>query len=268
MIYGIKENKSFENIIFTYVVDSDKSLADWANNVEGNDYSCVLIKSGTWTNNKGVNLTNSGTKVVIGEVNSKLVFNDVENGLCYDELPDDSSFFMNNVSCEIVQNTTGQNYVPFQRCLNLTNCRAYTYSSGYSRGFANCENLINCYGYGSGALGGSGFYHCNNLINCIGESDYQNVDTNQSGFMSCFNLENCKGIGMQRGFSNCNVLTGCYGVGKIGYGFYSCTGVSRCRKLEDSATATFDTSTCCANISSYNATYKVANTPEGGFNLV
>lgn len=268
MIYGIKENKSFENIIFTYVVDSNESLLAWAENQEGNDYSCVLVKKGTWTSNVAVNLGNAGTKIVIGEVGSDLIFNDVSFGLGYDELPSDFDCFMQNVSCKIIQNVAGQNYVPFQRCINLLNCKGHTYSDGYSRGFANCENLYNCHGYGSGALGGSGFYNCKNLYNCVGLSDYAGVSTNQAGFASCFNLEGCKGTGVQRGFSNCHVLTGCYGTGTEGYGFHSCTGVSRCRKLNDSAMATFDASSCCANLGSFNQTYAVANTPEGGFNLV
>lgn len=269
-IYGVKSNKSFIAVaegIETYIVDSDEKLQDWANNSPVNNYAVVLIKNGTWHSGRGVNLTATGTRSIIGEPGSKVIFSDVEAGFYYEELPTDVYNFIQGVDCEIVIESEGD-HIPFKMCLNLDDCKAYVSGEGSCRGFLGCKNLTNCYGFGGGVSGGSGFYDCDNLINCVGESYYEGATTNQCGFMSCFNLEFCEGTGMQRGFSNCNVLTACYGVGTSGYGFYSCTGMSRCRKLADSATATFDTTTCCANISSYNAEYAVANTPAGGFNLV
>lgn len=265
MIYGIKENKSFENVIFTYVVDSDESLAAWVNNEAGNDYSCVLIKKGEWTNENGVNLTTCGTKVVIGEVGSKLVFSS-GSGLFYDELPDDAFHFMQNVFVEINSSVVDDDTFSFYQCVNLTNCYGIVDSAnGAGRAFCNCRNLINCYGEGYGLNGGSGFYNCHSLTNCYGIAITE-AESNQCGFMGCYNLVNCRGEGYQRGFSGCSTMYGCRGYGANGYGFYSCTAISWCRALKTSKTATFDTSNCSASVGSYNASYTVANTPEGGFN--
>lgn len=264
MIYGIKDNKSFENVIFTYVVDSDQALKDWADNIAGNDYSCVLIKKGSWSCEQGINLTTTNTKVVIGEVDSKLIFNS-EFGLFYAELPDELNYFMQNVFVEINVATSYEN-IPFYKCINLTNCKGIVNNTtGQGRCFADCENLINCYANGYGALGGTGFYNCRNLLNCHGVAITQS-ENNQCGFMGCYNLESCKGEGYQRGFSGCSYVVGCRATGIGGYGFYSCNGMARCRKLGDSLTATFDTSNCNASLEPFNSNYVVANTPEGGFN--
>lgn len=265
MIYGIKENKSFENVIFTYVVDSDQALKDWADNIAGNDYSCVLIKKGTWNCEIGINLSVTRTKVVIGEVDSKLIFNSGK-GLYYDELPDDALYFMQNIFVEIKSSVASDDTIPFYKCVNLSNCKSIVSSSnGTGRAFSECRNLINCYGEGYGLNGGSGFYNCHSLTNCYGIAITE-AELNQCGFMGCYNLVNCRGEGYQRGFSGCSTMYGCRGYGANGYGFYSCTAISWCRALKTSKTATFDTSNCSASVGSYNATYTVANTPEGGFN--
>jgi hypothetical protein len=51
----------------TYVVDSNAKLAAWAANTAGNDYTTVLIKTGTWTINTWIDLIYAGTKRVISE---------------------------------------------------------------------------------------------------------------------------------------------------------------------------------------------------------
>lgn len=78
---------------FTFVVDSDEHLADWANNASGNDYMSVLIRKGTYninnitTNKKSiVNLHQTGTLLVMFEVGAKIIASDsvrVANSINY-----------------------------------------------------------------------------------------------------------------------------------------------------------------------------------------
>jgi hypothetical protein len=62
---------------FTYIVDSNQKLADWANNVAGNDYTSVLVKKGTWTLNASkqfqIELNNTNTKLVYFEEGAKII---------------------------------------------------------------------------------------------------------------------------------------------------------------------------------------------------
>ena len=229
---------------FTYVVDSDEALADWANNVEGNDYTSVLIRKGTWTSAVGVNLTTAGTKVVVGEADSKLVFNNVEKGLYYTDIPQSPEYYMTGVT---VATSTGSGYgsgTGFYNCSSLTNCKGTGTSEddegGAGIGFYNCSNLTNCDGTGIGD--GAGFYRCSNLTNCKGTGTGPGYGSG-TGFYSCYNLTNCDGIGTSEstnigygyGFYSCSNLTNCKGTGTgtgtgtgEGYGFYSCTDLANC----------------------------------------
>ena len=95
------------------MVDSNAKLTAWANNDKsgGQDYTSVLIRKGTWTSSKGVNLDAAGTKVVVGEAGSKLVFNGVEKGLYYNDLPTGPDYYMRDVT---VKNTgSGSGYSRF-----------------------------------------------------------------------------------------------------------------------------------------------------------
>jgi hypothetical protein len=261
MIYGIKENKSFENVIFTYVVDSDEALNDWADNVEGNDYSCVLIKSGTWTCTKNLNLTNCGTKVVIGEVGSKLVFNlDISSvsssGISYSVFPDNNEFFMFNVHISVSRQA---NVIGFNGCINLYNCSVEA-NGVRAVGFYKSENLINCNAVANatGTEYGVPFYYCNGVQNCIGSvtsetghamaysnceklndckvKDLQSNEGTAYGFHSCKVLSGCSiendGINNSiQGFCNCEKLHGCKSVAKgisEGYAFKGCDNVVSC----------------------------------------
>ena len=234
---------------FTYVVDSDQALIDWANNDRnsGQDYTSVLIKRGTWNSTIGVNLTATGTKVVVGEAGSKLVFNNVEKGLYYDTVPTQPDYYMRDVAVEATG--TGDGY-GFYNCSNLFNCTGTGTGdgtgdgsgtgTGEGYGFHSCSNLSNCtgtgtgtgtsngYGYGTGT--GYGFHSCSNLSNCTGTGtgdgtgDGSGTGTGEGyGFHSCSNLSNCTGTGTGTGTSNG------YGYGTgTGYGFHSCSNLSNC----------------------------------------
>lgn len=73
----------------TFIVDSNDKLSQWIRADSGNDYTKVLIKKGTWQSGEllytktmsgakkyyaGVDLSKTKTKVVIGEVGSKIYF--------------------------------------------------------------------------------------------------------------------------------------------------------------------------------------------------
>ena len=153
---------------FTFVVDSNEKLTAWANNSGGYDYTSVLIKKGEWTSTTGVNLTTAGTKVVVGEPGSKLVFNNVEKGLYYDTAPTRSEYYMRGVTVTVVNgNGIGSG---FYSCTNLTNCTGTGTGNGNGsgNGFRSCTNLTNCTGTGTGTGNGNGigFHSCTVVIGC------------------------------------------------------------------------------------------------------
>ena len=235
---------------YTFVVDSSAALTAWANNDRsgGKDYTSVLIRKGTWTSSKGVNLTAAGTKVVVGEAGSKLVFNGGEKGLYYATVPTGPEYHMCGVTVEsTVTGNTVTGY-GFDSCVNLTNCSGtVTGGAGTGYGFWSCVNLTNCSGTGTGTNGaGAGFWSCVNLTNCSGTG----TGTNDAGagFWSCARLTNCSGTG-----------TGT----NSGFGFRSCNAVIGCRAGGHCTTAAFDG---CYASNTETSTYACADTANGGFN--
>lgn len=250
------------SVNFSYVVDSDQAFVDWVNNKSGNDYTSVLIRKGEWTATKGVNLTTTGTKVVVGEPGSKLKFTPTAgiNCLAYNTTPTTSDYYMNGVYVEGVSVT-----VCFRNCANLTNCMGVGVTQG--DGFIDCLNLTNCTAVAYGNVNGNAFNSCENLTNCKGTATGGN---NGYGFQNCNNLTNCEGVGkgsyMPAGFRNCVSLTNCKGTGEggtNGYGFQGCTLVSKCKAGGKSTIRVFDTSYASQ---AKTTAYACADTPEGGFN--
>jgi hypothetical protein len=236
---------------YTYCVDSDQKLADWANNVktDGQDYSAVFVAPGTWTldtalsgpTSRVIDCTLTGTKKIFGTKKSKLVLNNTPDtsggsyvGIYGYASVDD--FSITDLTVEFYQNVSTENSISgyvFSACANLTNCTCiYTGSqkrgSGY--GFYNCTNLTNCTsmitctsissGYGST----SGFCDCTNLTNCTSTcvcSDMTYV------FSNCKWLSNCTGTGRSYVFSNCKWLSNCTGT-STGTCFSNCNYLSNC----------------------------------------
>jgi hypothetical protein len=250
---------------FTYLVDSDQALADWANNVAGNDYSSVLIAPGTWSSSVEVNLSASGTKVVVGVLGSLLSF-PTSSGLRYvAESPEcfmrgvsvDTSvigfYFCNNlihcrvvgadsgfVSCDNLVNCYAVNAkVAFYDCDNLVNCSSFHPNSGGSEdsdyvGFHACSHLSNCVGNGKGSSGSfsGGFKSCSDLVNCVGSANTNGSSSNSAAFIECNRLSNCRGSGTgpgnSRGFASCLNLVNCRGSSNSvasSSGFASCSGL-------------------------------------------
>lgn len=245
MIFGIKENKSFENVIFTYVVDSDESLAAWVNNDPGNDYSCVLIKKGEWTSSKNLDLTITGTKIIIGEADSKLIFNIAEStqstAILYSTIPEINEHFMFNVNlvCNREENAIG-----FNQCVNLYNCSVEA-NGGRASGFYKCENVINCVAKcnATGTEYSVPFYFSNGLNNCVAFATAQ--EGTAYGFSKCEKLNNCKVAELSSnvkvcGFNNCNVCVGCTFENDVTYhavnGFFGCKKLFACIAVANGTT--------------------------------
>jgi hypothetical protein len=170
---------------FTYVVDSDQKLADWANNVSGNDYSSVFIKNGEYTvidntanfgkiNIEGfanipaiISLYKSNTSLVVFDTYAKIICikqynnNSQEGNVFFAAISEsyniDNSFRINstiiNLNIELINNNTGKSTQGF--CVyninNLSNALVTSkialaeINSTYC--YAYCNNLYNCHAY-------------------------------------------------------------------------------------------------------------------------
>lgn len=288
---------------FSFVVDSNEKLTAWANNdkASGQDYTSVLIRKGEWTSTTGVNLTTAGTKVVVGEPGSKLVFNGAEKGLYYDIVPTEPDYYMRGVAVETSHtdsNTSAS--TGFHSCLNLYNCdstSASTSSAGGSigTGFHSCSNLYSCTGTGNGdgynQGSGYGFHSCSNLYNCTGAGssiDHGRFGGVGCGFYSCKKLSGCTGTGTCTGdmaaagygFSECSMLSSCAGAtghdtinggtAITHYCFHSCLNLSNCTGTIDTGNNTSVTINCyafsgCSNLSNCTSDIET-NTVDGASN--
>jgi len=154
---------------YTFVIDSDAKLANWANNTAGNDYSRILIKENTSDKARGwvftsnasgggssnpsvaINIADGRTKSVVGESGSKITINN-----------SNSSVYLAGIK----GNVSGT--YP-----NFTN-------PGNEYFFRNVNLVMNCTGSGSG---GYGFSYCRTGFGCRGTYStdcYMNQDTSVS----------------------------------------------------------------------------------------
>lgn len=233
MVYGVKENKSFVNVVFTYVVDSDQTLTDWANNKSENDYSCVLIKKGRFETSAPINLTESNTKIIIGEVDSVLVFKDVATCFLYDTKPNEAEAFIHNVNVTRYYSdseSAAENNIAigFKNCVNISNCKVdFSSVNNNISVFDTCKNLSHCVVTGVANTNDyTAYKSCENLTDCY-VTDCGGVNT--VGFSLCFTLNECRTInllGSAKGFDYCNDLFACVADSEIG--FYSCNRLSSC----------------------------------------
>ena len=239
---------------FTYVVDSDQKLADWANNVEGNDYTSVLIRKGEWTVSHYINLTKTKTLRIVGEAGSKIIFSgDIPS--CVGELPIGS--------CEYAlmfyysdDGDGGLHYDPFQFYMHGVTIEAELSLQGTLSGMVLCGNLHNCHcKVTNTSYSVKAFEQCTYLHNCVGEAWSEAANRYAHGFNSCEYVTECKGLGYNSGSKG------------EGVGFSGCVGVSKCSKGHGSSnTALFDGCYASVGFSNISETYKVANTANGGFN--
>lgn len=219
---------------FTYVVDSDQKLADWANNVSGNDYTSVLIKKGTYNCSSTIDIAATGTIKIAGEAGS-IIHTTVRYGISGQNVTDWSDRSLVNVTVRSTFNLI--NSYCFYYCQNMTNCKAIHKANG----FAYCKNMIHCFAQVGGQFSTrevKGFFYCENLIQCNGK--VTNIGNAASVFQACNFLYQCDG----------EVASSSH------YTYSNCFGVQFCK-------GTFNNSYFSP---AANSTYACANTLNGGWN--
>lgn len=127
----------------TYIVDSSQKLKDWANNVAGNDYTDVLIKRGTYDDTVTINLYDTKTIRVTGEIGSYLTNTTIKG------MPDSEEASTNVYLLNV-------NAFKFYKCSNLQYCNTFVKIGSE---FEYCFNLSYCKGC---------FVYCSYLNNCVG----------------------------------------------------------------------------------------------------
>ena len=228
----VDEARRFE--AFTFIIDSDQKLKDWADDVAGNDYSRVLIRKRTdglgdsWELIKDVSgvsysdptpvidISNGRTKCIVGESESKIVINNSHSGIAYiagikgsvsgsypsfNQISND--YFLHNVNVSV--STGSGSSISFYNCANLTNCTGCTSGNtlGQGYGFYKCVNLVSCFGSVSGSpASGYSFHYCVNLVSCSSSGSCY-------GFFVCTTLLNCFASNSNFPFGNSNNLTNC-----------------------------------------------------------
>lgn len=273
----------------TYIVDSDQALNDWANIVAGNDYKHVLIKPGTYTINKTIDLEETGTLTVVGMGGSKII-STASHGLVGYKGNMDYSLIGVNIevrggqsafdSCAnlircagLIKDSSSADCACFNDCQYLTNCYANCLNKAANTCcFRNCQYLTNCYGFSAGTgTGGFGrcYYLCQYLTNCAGYSD-------NTGHVSCFEtcecLNGCVGVSNSSvlatnslAFYSCKKMFGCSGKGiakSIGFAFSECRCMFGCQRFqENSTTGIYDN--CHMTQVGF---LSVSDTAEGGYN--
>lgn len=153
---------------FTYVVDSDAALKAWSNNTAGNDYTSVLIRKGEWTLNfttqtasnlYAINLTTTGTKVIVGEVGSRIVIQRTAPAtsnyrrlysLYYSSTPTSDDYFIHNLTlgCTLTTTISGSSQwaacYGLDNCRNVSNCKVVATVNELSAAAGNCYAISNC----------------------------------------------------------------------------------------------------------------------------
>ena len=211
---GIKTQiNNYKDFQFTYIVDSNQALKDWAENKSGNDYSSVLIKKGSYTLTRNadpiINLTSTNTNIIVGEDGSFIDIYKSNSGtttcILYESRQNDPNKYIYGLNLSF-HSTSGR---AIYNCCNLTNCSVEVYGSSGSiaeTGYENCTNLFRCKGVSNGTQTlkyAYGFRNCVNVKECIGngtnESELDNTGV-LCGFAHCTCVENCTGYGYATAF--------------------------------------------------------------------
>lgn len=235
MIATIEANRKLK---FTYIVDSNAKLNAWVDNVGGNNYSRVLIKSGNW-NYSGIgvsefNLTATQTYYVEGENGSSISL--TEMSMKYTTLNYSTSMY--NVT---VSNYASDSFPTFLKCANMYNCIGLCFSNCINMygckntttvpyiTFNTCSNLIKTLAFGT-----TGYSSCSNI--CCGSFNSMSSGT-FNGYLNCSNISKSKailstGTQTQTAFSGCTNISQCYtsvasdtSTTTI-YGYYNCKNIN------------------------------------------
>jgi hypothetical protein len=243
---------------FTFICDTQVKFDAWVTKASGNDYTSVLVKGNfTASNGYSLNLTTTGTKVIVGVDNPVLTFTN-NYGINYDTRPDHGSK-IEGITVRISTDHTGNYYnIGFVRCTNLTDCTAIiSITSTLAYGFYDCTNLINCRGQATKFDNSNkdlfcvGFRSCDNLLYCVGSGGAFGPSSGY-GFYECTRLSYCRAYG----------TTGNLSLG-FGFGYLDCYGMDHCSTYAGvSSTAVYYRSYATLT----GTTYPAADTPVGGFN--
>jgi hypothetical protein len=232
------DDKNLSSETYTFVVDSNEKLAEWASNdrTKGQDYTSVLIKKGTWTGSQGIDLGAAGTIAVVGEPGSKVTLNDVTKGLYYNTVPDTNDYYIQNVHIEInINSSINEDSSVFYKCARLSNCNAIISSEMSSD---TGRILI-------------GYDYCEDLNGCYGKSFSVN-NRSHMGFKECKRLYNCRGSGRTNNSKY-----------SVAVGFWHCNGVILCGANGYSTEGVYID---CFSTITPSGSYLCADTPAGGFN--
>jgi len=189
---------------FTFVIDSDSKFQAWVNNTSGNDYTAVLIKSGTWSATVTAltvfNFNSRTTKLVVGETGSQLIFvlNASQDFYIFDGYNLETVRLENiNIAFRVGAGKTPGLIRPFYRCRNLINCTVDTTTYDLPNtiyGFHTCHRLFNCV-FKTGVNGNAssthweiGFQDCEYLSAC--RYYFDSTATSMTTVVNCFS--NCK----------------------------------------------------------------------------
>jgi hypothetical protein len=274
---GLISDTNARGMNYDYIIDSNAKFEAWQSMTSGCEK--VLIKKGTWTHGGSggyINLSITGTKVIVGEYGSTLVFSDSRSdGALYYANISDATGYMQGVTIQITG--AGTNKCGFENCSNLDRCYctanisgAYTTTafrgctnltngtsnaintgSSLNYGFYNCTHLRKCVTLNTGANTGfkAGFSLCNFLTDCTGNvTNTSSNSSNITAFEACNSLENCSafatmitnGTGIVNGFLNSTKLSNCTSnatsVTGNAYGFNNCGSLSACSGTGQSTT--------------------------------
>lgn len=235
------DDKVSHNVNFTYIVDSDQALKDWAENKAGNDYTSILIKKCPKDSNNEIipwtyliyllspsnpditfiNLSTTKTKFIKAEPGSRIYLQmrfgregigDLGNGHI--------TFFKYNT----LEESKNCRIEDLDLYLSYTRYNVALVSLSY-KGFVNCSNIYNC--------------------NCgVRSTINHNPIPHYIMFDNCYNLRN---INIFEGYLNSTIE--------------NCKNVMYC----NIAKGYFDNSYSSPTVDS---TYACTNTLNGGFNSI
>ena len=221
-------NSKGESNDYTYIIDSNQKLEDWANDVNpyddelnptGNDYSYILIKKGIYEINTAleggtgaaplvvIDISNGRTKKIVGEDDSKIVINNISESNTYLAV---IKGIVTGTSSDDISSNNSENY----EIRNVYIEKGEVASKCYVKAFYKCINVFNCSSTTLSGTNNNIFELCININNCIIGLSNQNV-------AQCKIINNCKSKGY---FGNCNNLNNC--IADNGYNY--CKYLNNC----------------------------------------
>ena len=179
---------------FTYIVKDNETLKNWAENVEGNDYSHILILGVELEYNGEVSNSSSQSIYALGGNKIRCNgFRDFKNVYGVNRVGNSITTSSGFIDCEYLTDCTFTNEwqredggfgIAFFSCDHLNNCTVYSNWVGYGFNICNyvnncsyinhCEDACNFLDYG--------FVGCNYVRNCI----YDVTQTNGVAFSGCY----------------------------------------------------------------------------------